>query len=207
MLQMAEISLVIIEDNKFIRNGWEIIFNTVSKFKVIGSFSSCDDAFGSASLKKADLVLLDLKLPGISGIEGAKYLKRNYPNILILISTAYEDDTNVFDAISAGAVGFIPKKTNPDELIKTIEITLKGGSPMTPNVARKILLRQTKKDFGGNGFEKAFSDIQKSIIEKIATGKTYNVVANELNTTVQDVMMEIRNIYTTIHKKLIRTGR
>jgi len=198
----SKVLIVIIEDNKFIRNGWEILFNAVPDFEVIGSFSNCNDAFNSGIIGNANIVILDIKLPGISGIEGAKYLSEHYPQTLILISTAYEDDKNVFEAISSGAIGFIPKKTSPDEFIKSITLTLNGGSPMTPNVARQILKRESGGSFSKEGVSHKLTGIQKSVVEKISAGKTYSTVAAELNKTVREIMIEIRKIYSTIHKNL-----
>ncbi len=198
----SKIFIAIVEDNKFIRNGWEILFNAEPFFEVIGSFSNCSDAFNSGTLGKADIIILDIKLPGISGIEGAKYLSKHYPRSLILISTAYEDDKNVFDAISSGAIGFIPKKSSPSEFIKSIRLTLNGGSPMTPNVARQIISRQKLSSLGKEDVTKLFTPIQKSVIEKISAGKTYNTVAAELNKSVREIMIEIRKIYSLIHKNL-----
>ena len=133
------IQIAIIEDNRFIRNGWEMLFNSASEFNVIGSFSSCEDAFASNEISKADIVLMDLRLPGISGIDGVKHIKKNYTQVEVLICSAYEDDENVFEAIIAGAAGFIEKKAKPDELLNTILMTARGGSPITPNVARNII--------------------------------------------------------------------
>jgi len=105
----------------------------------VGSFSDCESAIKSDAPQTTDLVLMDIGLPRMSGIDGVKYLKEKYPDIIIVMCTVHDDSDEIFQAICAGAVGYLTKKTSPDELIKSLIEAYNGGSPMTPSVARKVI--------------------------------------------------------------------
>jgi len=146
------IDAIIIEDNRFIREGWELALKKESGFEIIGSYESCESAFKSESIGEADIVLMDIGLPGMSGIEGVKYLKERYPKIIIVMCTVHDDDEKIFDAICAGAVGYMLKKTSSKDLINALRDAYNGGSPMTPSVARKVITSfqgTTTKSFTG----------------------------------------------------------
>ncbi len=121
------IRIVIIEDNKFTRSGWEAVIQANKNFSLVGSFSDCENAFASDIWMKTDLVLMDIGLPGISGIEGVKYLKEKYPNILIVMCTVYEDSEEIFQAICAGAVGYLTKRG--DNYVSRATCATVVGSP------------------------------------------------------------------------------
>jgi DNA-binding NarL/FixJ family response regulator len=191
------IKVAIIEDNRFIRDGLKIILDAEQNIELIGSYSSCEDAFYYDDLGNADIIIMDLNLPGISGIEGVKYLKKNLPSIKIIICTAYEDDINVFKAIAAGAVGFLSKKASPSELIKTIKIVNEGGSPITPNVAVKIMSFNKKAEA-----DLSLTENEKKILEKISIGKSYKNTADELELNEEEVLTHIRNVYVKMQKNI-----
>jgi len=189
------IRIAIIEDNRFIRNGWEMLFDGTPEFEVTGSYTSCEDAFKKDKIKKADIVLMDLRLPGMSGIEGIKYIKEHFPNIEILVCSAYEDDENIFRAITSGAIGFIAKKAPPKEMLNTIIMAIKGGSPITPNVARKIISLFQKQTSRSVNCVSSLTDTDIRILNRIVLGKSYATVAGELLITSEEVSNNIRNIY------------
>jgi DNA-binding NarL/FixJ family response regulator len=199
------IKVAIIEDNRFIRSGLEIILQAETDFELVGSYQSCEDAFYYNKIGTANIVLMDIKLPGISGIDGIKYLKQHYPSILILVCTAYEDDENVFEAIAAGAVGFVSKKTPAKELLSTLRNAVNGGSPMTPNVARNIKssFQLQKKNQLKNGSD--LNEIENDILEKISIGKSYVTVSDELSVEERELFLKIRSIYGKLQNKLIQS--
>ena len=200
---IAPINIAIIEDNRFIRKGFEIMLNSQPAFKLIGSYQDCEEAFTKVEIKEAKIILMDIKLPGISGIEGIKYLKNRFPEMLIIVCTAFEDDENIFKAIAAGAVGFISKKTSPKELLSTLQNVLKGGSPITPNVARNILASFAKQIKKSLKAESPLTAIENNILEKISIGKSYINVANELSVTEEEVLLQIRLIYEKLQERLV----
>ncbi len=203
-VRSTPIRVAIIEDNRFIRNGIEIILNAEKEFELIGSYSSCEDAFFYDEISKAQIVLMDIMLPGISGIEGIRYLKKNFPEILIIVCTAYEDDKNIFEAISSGAVGFISKKTSLEQLISALKNVLNGGSPMTPNVAGYIKNSFRSQNGKRNKSGAELNEIENNIIENISIGKSYSTVANELSVNESELYTIVRSIYGKLQNKLIQ---
>jgi DNA-binding NarL/FixJ family response regulator len=201
MKSIDKIQIVFIEDNRFIRDGWKITFESVPDFEVVGSFPTCEEALQSNIISKADVVLLDIRLPGISGIEGANNLSKKYPQLLIVMCTLYEDDENIFNAILAGAVGFISKRATPSELVKSIKNLIDGGSPMTPNVARKVLSFIKSKDQESINKNEILDDSVINILNKIAIGKSYHAIAGELSVNVEEILFKVRSVYQKLHQK------
>ena len=196
------VRVAIIEDNRFIRKGIEIILNAENDFELVGSYSSCEDAFYYEEIIKAQIVLMDIMLPGISGIEGIKYLKKNFPKILIIVCTAYEDDKNIFEAIAAGAAGFISKKTPPKQLISTLRSVSSGGSPMTPNVARYIKAYFQSQNGKRINNDAELNEIENEILDKVSIGKSYLTISIELSITEEELLVRTRSIYKKLQRKL-----
>ena len=186
--------IIIIEDNRFIRSGIEMVLDVEADFKVIGSYSNCEEAFFRNRISEAELVVMDIKLPGISGVEGVKYLKEHFPQILTIVYSAFEDDVNIFNAINAGATGFVSKKTTSKELVSILKTVLNGGSPLTPDLARHILV------FYENHSIKEFklNEIEEKVLHSIASGKSYSTIARELTKTEINILRYIRSIYLKI---------
>jgi DNA-binding NarL/FixJ family response regulator len=194
------IKIMIVEDNRFVRIGWESVIQANKYFNLVGSFPDCESAFNSDIPQKANLVLMDIGLPGISGIEGVKYLKEKFPNILIVMCTVHEDSEEIFQAICAGAVGYLTKRTSPEELIKSLIEAYNGGSPMTPSVARKVIgsFQNIKTSEAENNISE-LNDREKQILNLMAQGKSYNVIANEVYLSIDGVYYHIRHIYEKLH--------
>ena len=190
------IKIILIEDNKFIRSGWELALLNENDFLVIGSCESCEEAFKNKDFGKADIILMDIGLPGMSGIEGVKVLKKKFPQIIIVMCTVHDDDDKIFEAICAGAVGYLLKKTSPLELIKALREAYIGGSPMTPIVARKVIASFQKtplKSFTGEKIE--LSEREQQILKEMSTGKSYAEIAKKIFLSVDGIYYHIRHIY------------
>lgn len=187
------ISVIIIEDNKYMREGWQTFINFENDMEVLATYDSCEKAFNESQLSKASIVLMDIGLPGMSGIEGVKYLKEKYPQISIIMATVYDDDKHIFQALEAGANGYLMKKTTPEELIKAIRDVDNGGSTLTPNVAKKVLdtLYNPKKIATDIGL----SDRELQILQELAKGKSYAAVGRTIFLSEDGVRFHIRNIY------------
>lgn len=191
------VRIIIIEDNIFARTGWETALNLDDDFVVLETFSSCEDAFKSDLIKKANVVLLDIGLPGINGIEGAERIALLNPNALIIMITIHDDDKSIFGSLQSGAIGYLHKSVSPDELIDAIKVALKGGSPMSPQIARKVL-----KSF--HRFKPQFEDDrltekEEVILHLLAEGKSYKTIAEEIFLSVNGVKYHIRSIYEKLH--------
>jgi len=194
------IKIMIVEDNRFIRSGWEAVIQANKNFSLVGSFPDCETAFNSDVSQKTDLVLMDIGLPGMSGIEGVKYLKEKYPAIIIVMCTVHDDSEEIFQAICAGAVGYLTKRTSPDELIKSLIEAYNGGSPMTPSVARKVI--SSFQNVKGSENENTVSELnerEQQILSLMAQGKSYNTIADEVCLSVDGVYYHIRHIYEKLH--------
>ncbi len=189
------INVSIVEDNRFIRAGWEAALRSVPEFEVLGSYGSCEEAFQSPTLSDSDVVLMDIGLPGISGIEGVRRIKTQSPKITVVMCTVFDDDQNVFDAICAGAVGYLLKKTPPDELIDAIRNAATGGSPMTPNIARKVIASFQKPAAKTSAQGEALTDREQEVLEQMAKGKSYTAIAKDLFLSVDGIRYHIRHIY------------
>ncbi|MDR8394420.1 response regulator transcription factor [Aliifodinibius sp. S!AR15-10] len=187
------IKIIIIEDNRYMREGWKTILDFEDDFVVIGSYESCEEAFESDTLAKGDLALMDIELPGMSGIEGVKKLRRQHPDLIIIMATVFDDDKHVFDALCAGAVGYLMKKVSPEDLIKAIHDAHEGGSPMTPNIARKVI--NTFHNTSAEDNEANLSERELEILEELAKGKSYAKIGESIYLSVDGVRYHIRNIY------------
>jgi DNA-binding NarL/FixJ family response regulator len=191
------VTIVIIEDNVFARTGWESTLNSDSEFVVLNSYSSCEEALEEDSIKKANIVLLDIGLPGMSGIEGAGKISLINSNALIIMITIHDDDKSVFGSLQAGAIGYLHKSVSPEELIDAIKVSLKGGSPMSPQIARKVLrsFHKFKPQFEEDNLTKK----EEKILILLAEGKSYKTIAEENFLSVNGVKYHIRNIYEKLH--------
>lgn len=194
------IKIMIVEDNRFIRTGWEAVIQANKNFNLVGSFPDCESAFSSDVPQKSDLVLMDIGLPGMSGIEGVKYLKEKFPDILIVMCTVHEDSDEIFQAICAGAVGYLTKRTSPDELIKSLIEAYNGGSPMTPSVARKVIGSfQNVKVLDNESKISELNEREQQILNLMAQGKSYITIADEVYLSIDGVYYHIRHIYEKLH--------
>lgn len=131
--------IVLIEDNIPFRDAFEEIISATSDFYVINSYTNCETAIEACIADKPDIVLMDVELPGINGVEGTKRLKKKLPNTSVIMVTVYENSEIVFDALCAGATGYLTKNLKPQELIEALEECVKGGAPMSINIAKMVV--------------------------------------------------------------------
>ncbi len=191
-----QIGVTVIEDNRFIRSGWELELKNQPDFEIIGSFDSCEEAFQTKLFEETNVVLMDIGLPGMSGIDGVKYLKEKFPKLIIVMCTVHDDDEKIFEAICAGAVGYLLKKTSPKELVNSLRDAYNGGSPMTPSVARRVITSFQKfptKSFTGEIIK--LTEKEQQILDLMSQGKSYSVIAKDIFLSVDGVYYHIRNIY------------
>jgi DNA-binding NarL/FixJ family response regulator len=193
------IKIIIVEDNKTIREGLTVLINATDGLKCVNNFSNCEDMLKDLEEINPDLILMDIGLPGMSGIEGIKEAKIIFPDILILMLSVYEDNDNIFDALCAGACGYLIKKTPPARLIEAINEAYNGGSPMSANIARKVV-----SYFNNNVQRSESSDIQLSdreiqILTNLSRGNSYKIIADTVCISIDTVRYHIRNIYKKLH--------
>lgn len=191
------IRITIIEDNIFARTAWETALSSEEDFVVLESLGSCEEALESESIKKSDVILLDIGLPGISGIEGAEIFSRMNSNALIIMISIQDDNKSIFGSLQAGAVGYLHKSVSPEELIDSIRLAVKGGSPMTPQIARKVLKSFHK--FKPKYTEDNLTEKETAILTLLSEGKSYKKIAEEIFLSVDGVKYHIRSIYEKLH--------
>src|SRR5205085_7433703 len=138
-MQTETIKVAIIEDRREIREGLAMLISGTPGFACVGQYRSMEDALPRINTAGPNIALCDIQLPGMSGIEGIKLLKERYPELLLLMLTIYDDDERIFNALCAGACGYLLKKTPPARLLESLREAVDGGSPMSPEVARRVI--------------------------------------------------------------------
>lgn len=186
------IKVGIVEDNPYMREGWEAFIDAEKDMCIIGSYESFEEAWESSELKKCDIIIMDIELPGISGIEGVKKIKNEKLSSEIIMATVFDDDENIFNAVKAGAIGYLLKKTSPEDLILSIRQAYEGGSPMTPNVARRIISTMHIKKLS---IENKLTEREQEILQELATGRSYAEIGKKVFLSVDGVRHHIRSIY------------
>jgi DNA-binding NarL/FixJ family response regulator len=194
---MSKIKIIIIEDQDEIRKGYEILINQSEEFECTG-YETAEAAIKEIRKINPDIILMDVNLPGMNGIEATRLLKEKYPQLLILMFTVYENNTNVFDALEAGASGYILKQSTPAQLLEAIKDLYNGGSPMSSQIARKVVSYfQKKKLFVHKDTE--LTGREKEVLELLAAGFRNKEAAEKLSVTVSTVKSHIYSIYQKLH--------
>lgn len=196
------IRVAIIEDRREIREGLAMLISGTPGYACTGSFRSMEDALLRIGADLPDVVLCDIGLPGMSGIEGMRILKERFPNLLLLMLSVYDDDERIFDALCAGACGYLLKKTPPVRLLESLKEAAMGGSPMSPEVARRVisLFRDIRPP------ERADYELtphETRLLKLLVEGHNYKTAAVELKVSVNTVSFHMRRIYEKlqVHSK------
>jgi DNA-binding NarL/FixJ family response regulator len=190
------IHLIIYEDDKELREGLGQLFSATGEFFVEGMFSNCDTIAIDLKQLKADILLMDIDMPGINGIEGVRLAKAAKPSVNILMFTVFDDDKKIFDAICAGADGYILKKTMPEKIIEALKDLYNGGAPMTPSIARKVLQAFPKKTTADTD---PLTDKELEVLQQLVRGNSYKQIADELSIGIETVRTHIKHIYSKLH--------
>ena len=189
------IKIVIVEDNETIREGLAALINGTEGYKCSASYVSCEKMLDDIKSLKPDVMLMDIELPGISGIEGVKKVKEILPDVNILMLSIYEENERIFDALCAGACGYLIKKTPPARLIEAIREANDGGSPMSSHIARKVVSFFRSQATQVQKPESNLSERETDILKKLAEGNSYQTIAEALFISIDTVRYHIRNIY------------
>jgi DNA-binding NarL/FixJ family response regulator len=196
------IRTAIIEDHEEIREGIGFLINSTSGYQLVGKFTSMEEALKDISRNLPDVVLFDIGLPGMSGIEGARILKDKYPQMSLVALTVYNDDDRIFEAICAGASGYLLKKTPPARLLEGLREAISGGAPMSPEIAARVITLFRK-----------FSPPEKSdykltphetrLLKMLVEGHTYKTAAGELKSSINTIGTHMQSIYRKlqVHSK------
>jgi DNA-binding NarL/FixJ family response regulator len=194
------ISVCIVEDNNDIRQALEQIIMMADGYKFLGSFISAEDAIVDIPRLKPNVVLMDINLGGMSGIDCVRELKPQFPDILFMMCTVYEEDEKIFEALAAGANGYILKKTAPGKLLEAIRELQDGGAPMSSQIARKVVTAfQGKPSTSGITSLDKLSNRENEILELLAKGLLYKEISSQLGIAQETVRKHVYHIYEKLH--------
>jgi DNA-binding NarL/FixJ family response regulator len=188
----------IVEDDEQIRKGVQTYLNRQENFACDWSYGSVEELLGNLKEKNVpNVLIMDLGLPGMSGIEGIKILKQQHPDVDVVVFSVYNDSKRIFDSLCAGATGYLLKNTPLEEIKEGIELLAKGGSPMSPQIARKVI-----EHFNPNTSKKEESILslkEKEIVVGLVDGLSYKLIADRMNISIETVRFHIKNIYRKLH--------
>lgn len=195
----AVIKVAIVEDNQFMRMALEEIISKSDGFEITGVFNCAEDAVKEIPLNQSDVVLMDINLGGMNGIEAITNLKEKCPLMKFMVCTIYEDNENVFDALTAGANGYILKQTKPQDLLESIREIMDGGAPMSKQIASKVVASFRKKEQTKDQIVECLSNREYEILDRLIKGLLYKEIALELNISTETVRKHVYHIYKKLH--------
>jgi len=196
------VKVVIFEDRKPVREAISMLVSGTAGLELAGAFPDCSDLQRKIQRSQPDVILMDIEMPGMNGVEAVKVIRNEFPNITVVMQTVFEDDDKVFDAICSGASGYLLKDTPPSRLMESIKEAYEGGAPMSPTIAKKTL----------NLFQKFLSPLsgssqtdyhltarEKEILEWLVKGYSYKMIAVSCSISFDTVRTHIKNIYHKLH--------
>ncbi len=192
------ITVGVVEDSRDLRRGVNLILESSTSCRCVGTFSSAEDFLERFPVLKPKVVLMDIGLPGISGIEATRTVKQRYPATEIIILSVFEDDDNVFQAICAGASGYVTKPVMPQRLLEAVGEVSAGGTPMSPHIARRVL-NLFKQHLPPPASDYDLTAREKEVLGFLVNGGTFQDIADTLVVSVFTVRAHIRNIYEKLH--------
>jgi DNA-binding NarL/FixJ family response regulator len=189
--------IIIFDDNQERLNSVAMLLNLSPEFTCSGTFINANKLLADIADSKPDLVLMDIDMPGINGIEATKMIRSHFGLLPVLMQTNFEEDERIFESLRAGANGYLLKKTTPERFLESLKEALEGGAPMTGSVATKVLRyfsaeSQVKKDFH-------LTDREKQILSLLTKGYSYKLIAADCNISYNTVNNHIRNIYDKLY--------
>ena len=194
--------IALFDDNKNIRESIAMLLATVPEFEMVGSYSHVLDCLEDIGESNPDIILMDIEMPGMTGIEAVKLIKTAYPQVQILMQTVFEDDDRVFDSICAGASGYILKNHLNTRLVDAINELQFGGSPMSPSIARKVLGKLQKHADEIRPQETVNYQLtprEKEVLACIVEGLSYKMIADKLSISYETVRSHVKKIYEKLH--------
>jgi RNA polymerase sigma factor (sigma-70 family) len=191
------IAISIVEDNDKLRATLARVIDRTDGFRCVSDYANAEDALADLPKIKPDVVLMDINLPGINGVECVRQLKKLLPQIQVMMLTVYEDTENIFNALAAGANGYMLKRTPAKELIEAIREVQRGGSPMTTHIARKVV-QSFQKSAGAQQVANELSELserEQQVLDLLAQGLIYKEIGEKLGISYETVHTYIRRIY------------
>ena len=188
------ITISIVEDNDKLRGTLARVINRADGFRCVSDYANAEDALKDLPTARPEVVLMDINLPGMNGVECVRQLKQLLPQTQVMMLTVYEDTENIFNALTAGASGYMLKRTSTKELLEAIQEVLRGGSPMTMHIARKVVLSFQKTAATAQATEN-LSEREQQVLDLLSQGLMYKEIADKLAISYETVHTYIRRIY------------
>lgn len=193
----GSIRVSLVEDDDRLRDSLIVVLEDSPGFRCVSAYEDAESAVVDIPRKNPDVVLMDINLPGISGIEAVRKLKAHVPDLQIMMLTVYEDTTKIFQALQAGASGYMLKMTPPDEILAGIREIASGGAPMSAQIARKVVQSFHQKP--GTEPDVQLTDREEQILRSLSAGNLYKEIADQLDISVDTVHNHLRKIYQKLH--------
>ena len=195
---MSKIKIALFDDNDSLRDSIALLLGETQSLTLVGNYSHCLDVVKNLRDTEPDVVIMDIDMPGMNGIDGVRLIRKNCPTVQILMFTVFDDEEKVFAAIKAGAAGYILKNAEPGDLVQAIVEVYKGGAPMTTGIARKVL-RQFQTILPEEKIEYNLSPREKEVLGLLVEGLSYKMIAAKLNITYDTVRAHMKKIYEKLH--------
>lgn len=192
------IKVVIYEDNPQLREGLSMLIDGSDGFSLLAAFKNCNNVVEEVTAFQPDVVLMDIDMPGVNGIEGLKQLRQANTDVKVLMLTVFDDNKNVFEAIRSGANGYVLKKTPPAKLLEYIEEAASGGAPMTASIATQVL-KMFSEIHNNTNDSYNLSDREKQVLQLLVNGYSYKMIAGEMFIAIDTVRSHIKKIYEKLH--------
>ena len=192
------IKVLLYEDNPQLREGLTMLISGSDGFEVVAAYKNCENVVDEVSAFDPDVVLMDIDMPGVNGIEGLKRIRAVNEKVKVLMLTVFDDNQNVFQAISNGANGYILKKTPPARLLEYIAEANTGGAPMTASIATQVLKMFANMNTK-QGEDYHLSDREKQVLQLLVDGYSYKMIAAEMFIAIDTVRSHIKKIYEKLH--------
>ena len=199
MKEQPTITVAIVEDHAELRGSWCKIIKAAPSFECLCTYANAEDALREIPILKPDVVLMDINLPGMSGIECTRLLRTRNPRQQVLILTVYEDSDRIFEALEAGASGYLLKRTSPEQLLEGIIEVRNGGSPMTSEVARKVVQSFRRPARFKAAEDAKLTPREEEILKLLAQGYVTKEISDKLGISYFTAQTHLKNIYEKLH--------
>lgn len=193
-----DIRVSVFDDNHALRDSLYYLISGTPGFTIAGIYPDCNHVLENLRQNPSDVILMDIDMPGLNGIEATELIKSHFPSINVLILTSYDDSAKIFDALQSGATGYLLKKTTPAKIMEAITEVIQGGAPMNASIARKVLeFFSEKKNITENGYD--LSIREKEVLSCLVKGDSYKMIAGRCFISMGTVCTHICNIYKKLH--------
>jgi DNA-binding NarL/FixJ family response regulator len=195
---MTTIRTALYEDNPDLRDSLSVLLRGTEGIELVGAFNNCEHIEAQIRHLQPEVVLMDIDMPVVNGLQGLAIVRKHFPEVHVLMLTVFDDNEHIFEAICAGAVGYLLKRTQPARLIEAIQDAHRGGAPMTSSIARKVLTMFAKSNQKSDN-QRNLTDREQEILALLVAGNSYKMIAAALRISIDTVRSHIKNIYEKLH--------